>query len=160
MGTPQGRSQTLFHTFSVAEGGKILRSVKERLGPGYTITHLAQAAVLLSILKSNPLPKNDDEASPRFTGSTIVLNGRRSLSKEYANNEMQYLGNTQSNGSVRFDNIREYQVSQSTSKEDIRRYLTKAATVTKQSYDSCLQRPSQLPAAIASMELIASMISS
>ena len=61
-----GTPRIIIHTFTVPESETIIRAVKSRLGPTYTISHLGHAAVVLALLKSSP-PSHDIPDSQSFT---------------------------------------------------------------------------------------------
>jgi hypothetical protein len=100
-----GAPSTEFQTFTAAESQAIVQAVKPRLGPGYTISHLGQAATALALLKVNPIP-NDVSGVPSII-MPLPVNGRRFLKDEYM--QGQY-GACQAGAVVQFHDAKSFAV--------------------------------------------------
>ncbi|GAD91476.1 conserved hypothetical protein [Paecilomyces variotii No. 5] len=151
-----GLPRSIFHTFTPEETANLLRAVKERLGPKYTITHLGHAAVLLSLLKTNPPPADAPET---FCVTASPVNSRRFLQEDYAKGTKTYYPVCQSTAPLLFENILSYD-PRSCDKEQLREKLARAAKHTKETYDFWMTQPSFLPASVSFMSIIAAAISS
>lgn len=68
-----GLPETLWHNFTKEQSENMITAVQTRLGPGYTITHLGQAACLLAQIKMNPgdipVSSRGNSFSPACLGS-------------------------------------------------------------------------------------------
>ncbi|KAL8769014.1 MAG: hypothetical protein Q9209_004931 [Squamulea sp. 1 TL-2023] len=87
-----GPSKTLWRDFTQEQSQSVLKAVRGKLGPGYTITHLGQAALLLALLKLNP-PGPDVPTSQIWYCSTPV-NGRRYMHEPYKRYQKLYFPNS------------------------------------------------------------------
>lgn len=133
---------------------KIIHGVKSRLGPDYTITHLAQAATLLALLKTNPLSQ---EALPeKSVIMPLPVNGRRYLREEFAH--CQY-GSCQACAVVEFDNLKQFAVDFE-DKVAVIDALVRAMEVTKKSYDYWLSKPFLLPLGLAKDNFLSALLES
>lgn len=154
----EGIPQTLFHTFSKEVSQSITASVKTVLGPGQTITHLAQAAVLLALVNANP-PHGDDVPEKVLYLCPSPINARRLMREPFASGEKQYFPISQCNGAIVYENIRDYvQPPGHESEAKTRELLVKGAKVAQKDYARCLNRPNQAAISIPVMELVATMI--
>ncbi|KAJ9401502.1 hypothetical protein DTO282F9_1699 [Paecilomyces variotii] len=149
-----GLPRSIFHTFTVAETAKLLRAVKERLGPKYTVTHLGHAAVFLALLKTNPPPADAPET---FCTTAMPVNSRRFLREDYAKATKTYYPVCQSSALLLFEDIQSY-APRDCDKEQLREKISRAAKHTKESYDFWMNQPSLLPASISFMSLISTAL--
>lgn len=133
---------------------RIIHGVKSRLGPEYTITHLAQAATLLALLKINPVPK--EALSERPVIMPLPVNGRRYLREDFAH--CQY-GSCQACAVVEFDNLEQFAVDFE-DKVAVADALIRAMEVTKKSYDYWLSKPFLLPLGLAKDNFLSSLLES
>ncbi|THZ20851.1 15-O-acetyltransferase Tri3 [Aureobasidium pullulans] len=133
---------------------KIIHGVKRRLGTGYTITHLAQAATLLTLLKTNPL--SQEALLKKSVIMPLPVNGRRYLREEFAH--CQY-GSCQACAVVEFDNLEQFAVDFE-DKVAVADALIRAMEVTKKSYDYWLSKPFLLPLGLAKDNFLSSLLES
>jgi hypothetical protein len=138
----------------LAECQSVIRGVKTRLGPGYTITHLAQAAILLALLKTNPL--SQEESTKNSVVMPLPVNGRRYLRREFADN--QY-GSCQACAVVVFDRLEQFAIDFK-DKDAVLNALVKGMEITRNSYDYWLNKPFLLPLGLAKDNFIAPMLES
>lgn len=117
--------------------------MKSRLGSGYTITHLGQAATLLTLLKLSPLPR--EALLNRSVIMPLPVNGRRYLREELA--ERQY-GSCQACAVVTFDKLEKYAVDFG-NRDAVVVALITGVKVTKNAYDYWLDKPYLLPLGLA-----------
>ncbi|KAH0365230.1 putative trichothecene 15-O-acetyltransferase, partial [Aureobasidium melanogenum] len=154
IGTSPGLPETTMLQLPPSSCQRIIQAVKSRLGPGYTITHLAQAATLLTLLKLSPLPK---EALP---GKEVIMplpvNGRRYLREEFA--DTQY-GSCQACAVVVFDNLEQYAVDFD-DRDAVIVALINAMQVTKTAYDYWLNKPYLLPLGLAKDNFFSALMES
>ncbi len=147
--------KTLFWTFTQEQSQAIVASVKSNIGNNCTITHLAIAAVMLALVKTNP-PRGDNAPNIYVTPSSI--NGRQWMKEPYSSGKVPYLANAQANGVVAFENLKDYvQAPGQESVEKTRKLLVRAATAAKAEYARCLNRPNQLAISIPTMEMFAAL---
>lgn len=78
-----GLPETLWQTFTKEQSENMITAVQKRLGPGYTITHLGQAACLLAQIRMNPgdipVSSRGNTFSPACLGSYPGQLGGRHL---------------------------------------------------------------------------------
>jgi hypothetical protein len=132
----------------------IIQGVKPRLGPGYTITHLGQAATLLALLKASPLSQED--FSKKSVIMPLPVNGRRFLKDEVADN--QY-GSCQACAVVVFDNLEQFAIDFD-DKDAVLNALDTGMKITRTSYGYWLEKPFLLPLGIAKDNFLSSMLES
>ncbi|KAH0337677.1 putative trichothecene 15-O-acetyltransferase, partial [Aureobasidium melanogenum] len=154
IGTNPGLPETAILQLPPSLCQKIIQAVKSRLGPGYTITHLGQAATLLTLLKLSPLPKE------ALTNKSVIMplpvNGRRYLREEVAN--MQY-GSCQACAVVVFDNLAQYAIDFG-DRDAVVEALIEAMKVTKTAYDYWLNKPYLLPLGLAKDNFFSALMES
>ncbi|KAI5247114.1 hypothetical protein E4T42_06097 [Aureobasidium subglaciale] len=80
-GIEPGLASTSVLELTPSECHSIIQGIKANLGPGYTITHLAQTATLLTRLHTNPLAKGF--RAERTVIMPLPVNGRRCFSPEF-----------------------------------------------------------------------------
>lgn len=143
IGINPGLPETSVLQLSPVECQKIIKAVKSRLGPGYTITHLGQAATLLTLLKLSALSQ---EALREISViMPLPVNGRRYLREGLAENQH---GSCQACAVVTFDNLEQYAIDFEDG-EAVVDALIKATKVTKAAYDYWLNKPYLLPLGLA-----------
>jgi hypothetical protein len=136
--TDIGAPSTEFLHFTAAESKAIIQAVKTRLGPGYTISHLGQAATALAILKMNPIP-NDFSGSPSII-MPLPVDGRRYLKHEYR--DAQY-GACQAGAVVQFNDARSWAVDDE-DKSAVVELLERGCRVARERYEYWLSKEFQL----------------
>lgn len=113
----------------------IVKAVKTRLGPGYTISQLTQAAIILALLDHlKPTDLSDDE----FFLSPTSVDGRKWLREDIASN---YYAMCQTAAVVRVENLKSIAVSHKDEKEIQVKALEKACRDIKKCYDQWLGNP-------------------
>ncbi|KAF2125620.1 15-O-acetyltransferase [Dothidotthia symphoricarpi CBS 119687] len=148
-----GAPSTEFRTFTAAESRAIIQAVKARLGPGYTISHLGQAATALALLKANPIPE-DVSGIPSII-MPLPVNGRRFLKDEYV--QGQY-GACQAGAVVQFRDARSFLVDDD-EKSAVISMLAKGCRISKEQYDYWLSKPFQMAVNISKDNFLASFLS-
>ncbi|KAF7593958.1 trichothecene 15-O-acetyltransferase [Aspergillus hancockii] len=134
------------------ESNALLQAVKSRLGPKYTISHLAQAAVVVALLEANPPTDLDDES---VFVTPMPVNGRRWLQDDIGK---KYYSICETGAIIRCDNIKSLLVKRDTKKETIIAALTQACQDVKKSFDKALSNPYQQPIGMAVHMLEASFL--
>ena len=124
-----GDSCTEWYTFSRAETKAIKDAVKTRLGPKYTVSHLSHAAMVLALLKAQPLPADTPDSKTII--SPLTVNGRRFLRDEYV--DKQY-GVCQTTAVVEFENLKSWMVDE-LDIEALKTTLERGCKLVKKSYD-------------------------
>jgi hypothetical protein len=148
-----GAPGTEFLALTAAESQVIVRAVKSRLGPGYTITHLGQAATALALLKANPIP--DDVSDAPSIIMPLPVDGRRYLKDEYVNR--QY-GACQAGAVVQLPDAKSFIVDEN-DKAAIISTLERICRITKEQYDYWLSKPFQLAVNVSKDNFLASVLS-
>ncbi|OAQ96767.1 hypothetical protein LLEC1_00640 [Akanthomyces lecanii] len=124
-------------TLSAENSKAIIKGIKTRLGPEFTITHLTQAAILLALLDAlKPTDLADDEA---FVTPTSV-DGRRWMRPELAGS---FYSMCQTAAVVRVENLKSIHVSHEDATETQVTALARACRDVKTSYDRWLKNPYQ-----------------
>jgi hypothetical protein len=149
IGTTSGLPATTVLQIPLVECQSVIHGVRIRLGPGYTITHVAHAAILLALLKTNPISQED------YKNNSVVMplpvNGRRYLREEFADN--QY-GSCQAGAVVVFDRLEQFAIDF----EDKDAVLNGLIKGTRSSYDYWLNKPFLLPLGLAKDNFISPML--
>lgn len=150
----EGSPRTEWYTFSKAESEAMIRAVKTRLGPQYTISHLGHAATVLALLKAKPLPTG----TPNSTALIMPLpvNGRRFLRDEYAGK--QY-GACQAGAVVEFANLKSWAVDESDT-EAVKGALERGCKHVKKSYDYWLSKEFQMALNVSKDNFLSALLSS
>lgn len=154
IGTTRGLPATAVLQLAPEECQNIIHGVKRRLGPGYTITHLGQAATLLTLLKTSPISPQD--LSSKSVIMPLPVNGRRYLQERFTGN--QY-GSCQACAVVVFDNLEQFAINFD-DKNAVLEALIKGMRVTKSSYDYWLNKPFLLPLGLAKDNFVSAMLES
>lgn len=159
----KGIPRTEWYHFSKADSEAIIRAVKTRIGPHYTISHLGHAATVLALLKERPLPAGD---STTKLVTALPVNGRYFLRDELAkanflqdeHADVQY-GSCQAGAVVVFPQLGQWTVNES-DKEAVKTALEGLAKHIKRSYDYWLSKPFQLPLCVSKDNFLSSFLSS
>ncbi|PGH15482.1 hypothetical protein AJ80_05499 [Polytolypa hystricis UAMH7299] len=151
-----GFPRAVFHEFTEVESNKINKAVKDQLGPDFSITYLAHAAILLALLKTKPAT---DAPDGQIYGSYSAVNGRRFIRDEYAQGEKLFYPICQTSTPIIFENIKSYDMVNA-DKVKQREYLISAAKVAKAGYDGAINLPSYMPANTAQLQFIAALTAS
>ncbi|GKT93659.1 hypothetical protein Ct61P_11509 [Colletotrichum tofieldiae] len=135
----EGKPQTIWHTFTPEESQAVNSAVKTRLGPRYTITHLGHAAIVLALLRANPLPLDAPEST--MLSSPLPANGRRFLKE--ADADRRY-GSCQAGLFVEFSPLRTFIVDE-TDSDAVKDTLKRLVQQVKDGYEYWLKNDFQLP---------------
>ncbi|KAB8235866.1 15-O-acetyltransferase Tri3 [Aspergillus alliaceus] len=136
------KPRVVTHVFAPKECSAMIKAIKSRLGPKYTITHLGQAAVTQAMLEINPPSPDLPESAAFVTPNSI--NGRRWMDNAYA---PTYYAACLANGVVKFNNVKSLIIDPS-DKPAMIQALTKGAEDAKKSIDFWLSKPHHLPVGI------------
>ncbi|THY33589.1 15-O-acetyltransferase Tri3 [Aureobasidium pullulans] len=154
IGTAPGLPATAVLQIAPHECQKIIQGVKSRLGSDYTITHLGQAATLLALLKSSPIPPEN------VPGKSVIMplpvNGRRFLREEFAN--YQY-GSCQACAVVVFNSLEQFMIDFD-DRVAVLDALISGMKITRSSYDYWLNKPFLLPLGLAKDNFVSAMLES
>jgi hypothetical protein len=126
-------------TFTSTESKDIIRAVKARLGPQYTISHLAQAATVIAML-DNYTSASELLDNESFIAPTAV-NARRYLRD---NLKGSYMAGCVTGAVIKVNNLKSLLVSLDDRKETIVAALEKATRDVKNSFDLWIHDQSQL----------------
>ncbi|KAL8932764.1 MAG: hypothetical protein Q9211_006135 [Gyalolechia sp. 1 TL-2023] len=151
-----GPSKTLWRTFTLEQSQQILQAVKQRLGPGHTITHLAQSAILLALLKM--APPGPDVGSDQIYQCSTPVNARRFLQEPYQSYQKPYFPICHANGFVTFENIKSF--AQEGQREDgkTKELLKRASTISKDGLAAILNRPHIVAISTSIMEMVTALV--
>ncbi|KAL9596653.1 MAG: hypothetical protein Q9219_005648 [cf. Caloplaca sp. 3 TL-2023] len=150
-----GLSRTVWRTFTKEQSQQIVSAIRQRLGRGYTITHVGQAALLLALLKLHP-PGQEVGDDQIFLCPTAI-NGRRFIREPYQSYQKPFFPNCQANGFVTFENIKGFIQEGQRDDTKTKELLTKAAKMSKEGYGAILDRPHCLAISTPVGEMIAMM---
>lgn len=154
IGTDPGSPDTAVLQLTTFECHKIIQAVKTRVGAEYTITHLGQAATLLTLLKLSPIP--NEVLSNRSVIMPLPVNGRRYLREGFA--DTQY-GSCQACAVVVFENLEQYALDFG-NKDAVISGLIGAMKTTKTAYDHWLNKPYLLPLGLAKDNFLSALMGS
>ncbi|KAM0304499.1 hypothetical protein ACHAPM_002597 [Fusarium culmorum] len=130
-----GLPRCSIYKLSADDSIAIIKAVKTRLGPDYTISQLTQAAIILALLDHlKPTDLSDDE----FFISPTSVDGRKWMREDIASN---YYAMCQTAAVVRVENLKSIAVSHNDEKEIQVKALEKACRDIKKSYDQWLGNP-------------------
>ncbi|KAE8396434.1 trichothecene 15-O-acetyltransferase [Aspergillus alliaceus] len=147
-----GLPRTGFHTFTPTESKALIYAIKTRLGSKYTISHLAQAAVIVALLEANPPSDLDDES---IFVTPMPVNGRRWLRDDIGK---KYYSICETGAIIRCENIKSLLINRDDKRETIIAALTQACEDVKKSFDRALSNPYQQPIGMAVHMLEASFL--
>jgi hypothetical protein len=148
-----GTPRTEFYTFSKAESEAMIRAVKSRVGPQYTISHLGHAAMVLAHLKAKPLPASAPENTQLIT--PLPVNGRRFLRDEFV--DRQY-GSCQAGAVVEFPNLKSWVVDERDT-DAVKAVLERGCRHVKEGYDYWLSKEFQVAVNVSKDNFLASSLS-
>lgn len=154
MKNAKGSPRTEWYTFSQAESKAIIRAVKIRVGPQFTISHLGHAATVLALLKARPLPTGTPDTTALIM--PLPVDGRRFLRDEYV--EKQY-GSCQAGAVVEFEQLKSWAVDESDT-EAVNATLERGCKHVKKSYDYWLSKEFQLALGVSKDNFLSAFLSS
>ncbi|KAI9149648.1 Trichothecene O-acetyltransferase TRI3 [Paramyrothecium foliicola] len=126
-------------TFTPTETKDIIRAVKTRLGPKFTISHLAQAATVVAMLATYK-PTTEVSETESFVAPTAV-NARRYLREDLKDS---YMAGCVTGAVIKVDNVKSLLVTLDDDKDAVVAALSSATKDVKASFDLWIQDPSQL----------------
>ncbi|KAI4230224.1 MAG: hypothetical protein L6R36_000189 [Xanthoria steineri] len=132
-----GSSDTLFITFTKEQSETMATAVPQRLGPGYSIIHLGQAAFLLAQIKLKP----DDIPDSSHWCCFTAINGRPYMQEPYKSYRKPYLPHCQIIGLVGFDELTNYVQRGHHTKAKTLELLIKAVKQSKDGYEKTCNLP-------------------
>ncbi len=152
--TPSPASQeTYFITLSELQTTAVLHAIKQIVGPDSNITHLCHAAMVLAMLRSNPL-RASPSSGPISLYSPCWLNGRRYLRScsDKPSPTVSYIPNCLSFAPIIFKDLQDFILPLSAPKPEIRSMLIRTCRVATMEYSKIKQRKSMLPECITLFE--------
>jgi len=147
-----GIPRTDFATFTAAESIAMIESVKKRVGPEYTISHLGHAAMVLALLQIQPVPSNMGDTA--YLCSPLPVNGRRYLMDPSATR----YGPCQAGAVVQFPNLGSGNVDKNDSKA-VKQTLERGCEHVKEGYDLWLKNDYQVAVNVAKDNFLAAYLS-
>ncbi|KAI4111758.1 MAG: hypothetical protein LQ339_000215 [Xanthoria mediterranea] len=132
-----GSSETICITFTKEQSEIMATAVPQRLGPGYSIIHLGQAAFLLAQIKLKP---DEIPVSSHWCCFTAI-NGRPYMQEPYKSYRKPYLPHCQIIGLVGFDEVTNYVQRGHHTKAKTLELLIKAAKQSKDGYEKTCNLP-------------------
>ncbi|KAL9004730.1 MAG: hypothetical protein Q9188_002457 [Gyalolechia gomerana] len=151
-----GPSKTLWRTFTLEQSQQIVQAVKQRLGPGYTITHLGQSALLLALLKIHP--PGPEIGSDQIYQCFSPVNGRPFIQEPYQSYQKPYFPVCQANGFVIYEDIKSFAQEGQRQDSKTKELLARASKITKDGYTAILNRPHSVAIGISIMEMVTGLI--
>ncbi|KAI4147521.1 MAG: hypothetical protein LQ341_001775 [Variospora aurantia] len=147
-----GASKTLWRTFTKEESQRLLQAVKQRLGPGHTITHLGMSALLLALLKMHP--PGPEVQNDRSWLCTAPVNARAFIKEPYQSYRELYFPACQANGFAVFDDMKSFAQDGQREDEKTKELLARASRQAKNWLEKLRTRPHSLALATSIMEMI------
>ncbi|KAI4128141.1 MAG: hypothetical protein LQ338_002878 [Usnochroma carphineum] len=154
--TGDGPSKTLWRSFTKEQSQQLVQAVKQRLGPGYTITHLGMSALLLALLKMHP--PGPEVGNDRIWQCSTPVNARRFLREPYQSYQKLYFPLCQANGFIIFEDIKSYAQGGERQVDKTKELLAKAAEQAKDGFAEILNRPHSVAIGTTIMEMVAGMM--
>lgn len=140
--------RSMAKTLAITETKAIMGSVKTKLGPGFSITHLGHAAMVMTALKLKPL--DERPSSNRFI-SPVFINGRRYLTLK--DPWKGYVPMCRAFGAIDFRDVARYTLSEKANKEEIQQRLKVACEEARRSYQAIRDQTSLLTESFAVTEV-------
>nr|QED55502.1 TRI18 [Trichoderma albolutescens] len=151
----QGESCELRYSFNLDDSKKITDAVRDRLGPGYNAGHLGHAALVLAILKHNPIPASEQSTACLY--SPLPVDGRLYLQED---RKTQRYGNAQAGAVVDFPRLASWAINEK-DPNGVKVALENLSKHIKQSYDYWLgQSDYLLPMGITYHNFISNLVAS
>ena len=138
--------------FSVEDSNAILVAVKERLGNACSVTHLGHAAMVMTMLKSKPVQERPTHGDHLV--SPLFINGRRYLDQGVPGSQSQ-ISLCRAFSAIEFRDVKNYVLSDNTSKEEIQRRLRLACAEAFRSYQAVRDQKSILTESLFMAEYMA-----
>ena len=139
-----------------AQSSALLQAIKTVIGPDSNITHLGHAAMVLTLLRSNPLLTNSSANEESALYSPCWLNGRRYL--DDGRYTKSYIPICQTVSPIIFPNLEKLTLGEEATREEVREVLVRACLVATGQYGEIRRRKSMLPDAVALLEYLGSVM--
>lgn len=133
--------RSLHRSFSLERSGAILRSIKEKLGQGHSVTHLGHAAMVLALFKSKPIAERPTESTSLV--NLVCINGRRYLRTTYAKSKA-YVPMCRAFAAIEFRDVDRYVLSGGVGERELQPKLKIACEEARESYQAIRERESLL----------------
>ena len=143
---------SIHHVLSPEQSKAILRSVKEKLGPTYSITYLGHAATLMTMLKFKP--PHDRPSDQKHVVSPLFINGRRYLDPQQPKS-LDHIPMCQAIGAVEFRDVERYTLSEEPKKKEVQQKLKIACEEARRSYQRVREQDSLLTESFAVADAMA-----
>nr|QED55504.1 TRI18 [Trichoderma protrudens] len=130
----QGISCEIRHSFTLDQSKKITEAVRDRLGLGYNAGHLGHAALVLAMLKHNPIAASDQSKACLY--SPLPVDGRLYLQEDRTT---QRYGNVQAGAVVDFPHLASWAINEK-DPNGAKIALKRLAQHIKKSYDYWLEQ--------------------
>ncbi|KAL8995324.1 MAG: hypothetical protein Q9169_004928 [Polycauliona sp. 2 TL-2023] len=145
-------SQTLFYTFTKEKSRSIIAAVKQKLGFGYTVPHLVQAALVLALMRDK-VP--DHFPRPLHWTCPTAINGRHFLQQPYSSYKKPYFPNCEALGLITFQDVTEYTQDRGLRKDPIRttELLVRAAKHSREGYEKFMETPHNMAITASLLQL-------
>lgn len=142
-----------FITLPRTQSISLLAGVKQAVGCDSNITHLGHAAMVLALLRSNPLPETPPRSPPPLY-SPCWLNGRRYLLSSSTNPvpTKDYIPVCLSFAPIIFPDLRELSLPRSAGAAAIKPMLVKSCKIATAEYGKIKARKSILPECVTLFE--------
>lgn len=142
-----------FTTLSEAQTAALLREVKKVVGSDSNITHLGHAAMILALLRFNPLLSTITKAAPFPLYSPCWLNGRRYLFPLFpAASVNTNIPLCMAFAPIIFPDLRDLSLSLEAGREEVKAKLVKACQTATEEYMKIKNRKSILPQCVVLFE--------
>jgi len=119
-------------SFTTAESIAMIKSVKKRVGPEYTISHLGHAAMVLALLQIQPVSSNMGDTA--HLCSPLPVNGRRYLKDA----SITRYGSCQAGAVVQFPNLGSWSADKNDS-DAVKQTVERGCKHVKEGYDLWLK---------------------
>ena len=143
-------TKSIQKVFSAAESKTVMESIKAKIGPTFSITHLGHAAMVMTAVKFKPF--QDRPSSDRFV-SPLFINGRRYLDPK--GQSKAYVPMCRAIAAIEFRTVERYILSEDASKEEIREKLKVTCEEARRSYQAIREHKSLITESFLVAEFMA-----
>lgn len=147
---------SIHHVLSPEQSKAVLRSVKKKLGPTYSVTYLGHAATVMTMLRFKP--PHDKPSDQDHVVSPLFVNGRRYLDSQQPKSS-DHIPMCRAIGAVEFRDVERYILSKDPNKEEVQQKLKIACEEARRSYQRIREQDSLLTESFAVMEAMATPMS-
>lgn len=134
----------------MTETQAIMASIKTKIGPAVSITHLAHAAMEMSAFQMKS-PHEGPSSTKILT--PLWINGRRYLDPQ--SKAANYVPMCRAIGAIEFRNVKEYIISENASVEEMQQKLKKACEEARRGYQAFHEQRSLLTESFSAAESMA-----